>query len=87
MHHSVLYNIVDFGCTLYMMMLLVRVLSSYFPEIQEHKLFRVLQFYTDPYLNLFRKFIPPLGMFDLSPIVAFFALQFLEMFLKSWIGR
>ncbi len=28
-----------------------------------------------PYLNLFRRFIPPLGMFDLSPIVALFALN------------
>jgi YggT family protein len=25
---------------------------------------------TNPYLNLFRRFIPPIGMFDLSPILA-----------------
>ena len=31
----------------------------------------------DPYLNLFRKFIPPLGgMVDVSPIVALLVLQF-----------
>jgi YggT family protein len=29
---------------------------------------------TDPYLNLFRRFIPPIGMFDLSPIVAILVL-------------
>ena len=28
-----------------------------------------------PYLNLFRRFIPPLGMFDLSPIVGIILLQ------------
>ncbi|PTL54194.1 YggT family protein [Paraconexibacter algicola] len=28
-----------------------------------------------PYLNLFRRFIPPLGPLDLSPIVAIFVLQ------------
>lgn len=28
-----------------------------------------------PYLNLFRRFIPPLGMFDLSPIVALIVLN------------
>ena len=25
---------------------------------------------TDPYLNLFRRILPPIGMFDLSPIIA-----------------
>ena len=29
----------------------------------------------EPYLRIFRKFIPPLGPLDLSPIVAIFALQ------------
>jgi len=28
-----------------------------------------------PYLNLFRRFIPPIGPLDISPIVAIFALQ------------
>lgn len=28
-----------------------------------------------PYLNVFRRFIPPLGPLDLSPIVAIFVLQ------------
>ena len=28
----------------------------------------------EPYLRLFRRFIPPLGMFDLSPIIAIFVL-------------
>ena len=32
----------------------------------------------DPFLNIFRKFIPPIGgMVDISPIVAFFVLQLL----------
>jgi YggT family protein len=30
---------------------------------------------TDPYLNVFRGLIPPLGGLDLSALVAFFALQ------------
>jgi YggT family protein len=29
---------------------------------------------TNPYLNLFRRFIPPIGMFDLSPILAIIVL-------------
>jgi YggT family protein len=32
----------------------------------------------NPYLNLFRRFIPPIGMFDLSPIVAIIVLLIVQ---------
>ncbi len=38
-----------------------------------------------PYLNLFRRFIPPLGPLDLSPIVGIFALQIVGNLLASII--
>lgn len=82
-----LYQIVDGLFTCYMIMLVVRVLSSWFPDLQEHAILRFVRFYTDPYLNLFRRFIPPLGMMDLSPIVAFFALQFIELLVKGLLFR
>ncbi|MBS0634337.1 MAG: YggT family protein [Verrucomicrobia bacterium] len=70
-----------------MMMLVVRIISSWFPEYQDHPVLRFIRFYTDPYLNLFRRFIPPLGMLDLSPLVAFFALQIIEFFVKGLLFR
>lgn len=39
----------------------------------------------EPYLSPFRKIIPPLGMIDFSPIVALFALHFLELGLRQVI--
>lgn len=81
------YHIVDglFAC--YMLMLVVRIISSWFPEYQDHPILRFIRFYTDPYLNLFRRIIPPLGMLDLSPLVAFFALQLIEFFVKGLLFR
>jgi YggT family protein len=35
----------------------------------------VLAGIVEPYLNLFRRFIPPLGMIDISPIVAILVLN------------
>jgi uncharacterized protein YggT (Ycf19 family) len=32
----------------------------------------------EPYLRLFRRFIPPIGMFDLSPMVGIIVLYFLR---------
>ena len=87
MGRSVIYNIVDLVFWIYMMMLVIRILSSWFPDLQDHPVFRFLRFYTDPYLNIFRRFIPPLGIFDLSPLVAFFALQLLETFVKGLLIR
>ncbi|NGX61890.1 MAG: hypothetical protein K940chlam9_01381 [Chlamydiae bacterium] len=64
--------------TTYTFMLLARILGSWIPRFAESRFMRFLAFYTDPYLNLFRRFIPPLGMIDISPIVAFFALQLIQ---------
>ncbi len=33
---------------------------------------------TDPYLNFFRRFIPPIGPIDISPILAILVLFLLE---------
>ncbi|EKE08054.1 MAG: hypothetical protein ACD_17C00374G0007 [uncultured bacterium] len=68
--------------TTYTIFLFVRVISSWFPAWQGHHLMRFVAFYTDPYLNLFRRILPPLGgVLDISPILAFFTLRLMEMML------
>src|SRR5262245_45681951 len=83
----VAYQIVDGIFSTYMFMLVIRIIGSWFSELQGYSIFRFICFYTDPYLNLFRRLIPPLGMLDLSPIVAFFALQLIELFVKGLLFR
>ena len=41
----------------------------------------------EPYLRLFRRFIPPLGPLDLSPIVAVFSLYILERVVNMLLER
>ncbi|KAF3362584.1 putative membrane protein YlmG [Chlamydiales bacterium STE3] len=67
----------------YMIMLFVRILGSWVPEFQTTKPMLFVAYYTDPYLNLFRRVIPPLGFIDISPIFAFLALQLLRGFFLS----
>lgn len=67
--------------TAYTVLLMCRVFGSWFPRFSRSKFMRFVGFYTDPYLNLFRKIIPPMGMIDLSPMIAFMALQFLQYFI------
>ena len=87
MFYFYLYNIVDKGFMVYMWMLIIRIISSWFPEYQNNQVLRFIRHYTDPYLQFFRSFIPPIGMLDLSPLAAFFALQFLEMIVKGILFR
>jgi YggT family protein len=78
-------DVADYISTLaivYLVLIFIRILMSWIPRMPYNRyLAAVLQFVTDvtdPYLNIFRRFIPPLrmgaGALDLSPIVATFVL-------------
>ena len=65
----------------YNYLILGYVLLSWFP-IRPGSLMddigAVLQSLVGPYFNFFRRFIPPLGMIDWSPVVAILVLSLLE---------
>ncbi len=70
--------------TIYSYLLIIRVLLTWFPSINWYNQpFTALSQITDPYLNLFRSIIPPLGGMDFSPILAFLALSFATSLLSS----
>ena len=66
----------------YIIIIFVRILLSWIPRMPYNPTLRtVVDFIhqvTDPYLNLFRRFLPPVGgggfALDLSPIIAVFVL-------------
>lgn len=72
----------------YTLLIFVRVAVSWFPELQRYRVIEWVAYVTDPYLNLFRRFIPPIGgVIDLSPLLALFALQILERVILSILWR
>ncbi|MFN9619011.1 MAG: YggT family protein [Synechococcaceae cyanobacterium] len=69
---------------IYLLVLLVRVLLSWFPNLDwSNPLLAGVSAITDPYLNVFRGLIPPIGGFDLSAILAFLALQLAQSLLNG----
>jgi YggT family protein len=81
--HFDLASYVNAIFVVYLIMLLINVLLSFVPRIPYYPWLRaVLDFITestDPYLNVFRRLIRPIGggggfAFDLSPILAIFVL-------------
>ncbi len=70
---------VDALFLVYLVLILIRVLLSWVPRMPYNVYLRAavrfVEETTDPYLNLFRRVIPPIGgRLDLSPIVAIFVL-------------
>jgi YggT family protein len=69
---------------IYLVIVVLRVLLTWFPTINwGNQPFAILSQLTDPYLNLFRSLLPPLGGMDFSPILALFVLQILAGLLSS----
>ncbi|MFB1081185.1 YggT family protein [Jeotgalibacillus sp. JSM ZJ347] len=56
--------------------LIIYILLSWFPNARESSFGQLLAKICEPYLEPFRKIIPPLGMIDISPLVAIIALNF-----------
>ncbi len=63
---------------IYRFMLIGYILLSWIPAAQDSAVGRFLVAVCEPYLGIFRRFIPPIGMIDISPIVAILALSFIQ---------
>jgi YggT family protein len=67
---------------IYSYLLIARILMSWVPDVERTSIGQILVRITEPYLGIFRRFIPPLplggGYIDFSPIVAIFAWTFVE---------
>ncbi len=72
---NILLGILNF----YTFLIFVYVIMSWIPHEEGliGDLYNVLGTLADPYLDLFRKVIPPIGALDISPIAAILVLQLL----------
>ncbi|MBD8025848.1 YggT family protein [Ureibacillus sp. Re31] len=68
--------------SIYSFMLIIYILMSWVPAAQGSTFGRILARLCEPYLGFFRKFIPPIGMIDFSPIIAILLLTFIERGVK-----
>lgn len=63
--------------------IIIYILMSWFPGARESSIGRFMGAIVEPYLEPFRRMIPPLGMIDISPIVAIFLLSFAQIGLDA----
>lgn len=71
-------GILDRAISLYQLLIVAYVLLSWLPASGTvWEIRRMLGTVVEPYLGLFRRVVPPLGMIDISPIVALLVLSWL----------
>ena len=64
----------------YSILIVLRIFMSWLPSIDwDKKPVKFIIIITDAYLDIFRRFIPPFGVLDFSPIVALLFLNLLQM--------
>jgi len=81
-----LFKTLNTFVTIYSALLIIRILLTWFPQVNWYNQpFAALSQITDPYLNLFRSIIPPLGGIDFSAMVAILLLQFLGNGLQAFV--
>ncbi|GAV21804.1 YggT family protein [Carboxydothermus pertinax] len=76
-----LIDFINIAFNIYSWLIIIRILLSWIPVNPYSPIVSFITSLTDPYLNLFRRIIPPVGMIDFSPIAAFFVLEVIRMLL------
>jgi YggT family protein len=80
---DIIFGLLQRLIQIYSWALIIYILMSWFPNARESSIGQFLSRICEPYLEPFRRFIPPLGMIDISPIVAFLVLNFAQSGLHS----
>ncbi|MFL2099290.1 YggT family protein [Desemzia sp. FAM 23991] len=78
-----LHQVLSAALEIYSVLLIIYILLSWFPNAYQSKLGQILAQVCEPYLDIFRRFIPPIGMISISGIVALLALNLVSRGLDS----
>ncbi|MCK6257344.1 YggT family protein [Fictibacillus sp. KIGAM418] len=77
---SIILQIGQYIYDIYYWLMLISILGSWFPQFYATKVGIWISKLVDPYFAVFRRFIPPLGVIDFSPIIALIAYRYLGGF-------
>ena len=78
---SAIANVLNLILSLFVWLIIIRALISWFNPDPYNTLFQFLYRITEPVLSIVRNAMPNLGGIDISPIVVLLAVEFLKSFL------
>ncbi|MFA7659103.1 MAG: YggT family protein [Candidatus Gastranaerophilaceae bacterium] len=72
---------------LYFILIILRIFLTWIPSIDwQQQPIKSIREVTDMYLDVFRRFIPPYGGLDFSPIIAIIVLQIIQVLVVNLVA-
>lgn len=69
------------------LLIILRIFLTWIPSIDWHQQpLKSIREVTDMYLDIFRRFIPPVGGLDFSPIIALIVLQVIQILVVNVVS-
>jgi YggT family protein len=84
---NLIVNAIDLVFTLLIFAIIARAIVSWLPMDRYHPAIQILDSITEPILAPLRRVIPPVGMMDITPIIALIGLQILQTIIRSLLLR
>lgn len=80
---SIFLSLISFALTLFSLLILARVILSYFPNADpSNPIVRMIYDLTEPVLGPIRRMLPPTAMVDLSPLVVLIGIYIIRAILN-----
>ena len=76
-----LYNVIQMIISIIDFIIIIRVLLSWVNPDPYNPIVQIIYGITEPIMKPFRRILPPIGGFDLSPILLILVLVFIQAFL------
>ena len=76
------YKFITYLFNFYEYSMLAYILTSWVPQLKNNFIVEFLETICEPYLKVFRRIIPPIGMLDISPVAALIVLGVIENLIK-----
>jgi YggT family protein len=78
---QVLYQTIEVFFNIMLLLILARIIISWLPQLRYNQISEIVFNLTEPILGPFQRLIPPIGMIDISPMVAIITLSIAQQIL------
>lgn len=78
---QVLYQTIEIFFNIMLLLILARIIISWLPQLRYNQISEIVFSLTEPILGPFQRIIPPIGMIDISPMVAIITLSIAQQIL------
>ncbi len=83
---QILYTTIQFFFDIIFLLILGRIILSFLPQFRSNQIAEMIYGITEPILSPFQRLIPPIGMLDISPMVAIIVMGIAQQILLSLVA-